>query len=171
MSDDLELEEPQHTVGLAIINGDYRYLLSRTWDRSLPTQVWVMLNPSTADANTDDPTIRKCVAFAKREGFGKIAVLNLFAYRATDPAELATVEDPIGPINQQTLEYLLPVARSIVFAWGAQAERYRDRVKEVTSIATRAVPQCLGVTKDGHPKHPLYLPLDSKLEPLKVAPA
>lgn len=147
--------------------GRYRYWLERKWNRADP-QVFVMLNPSTADANEDDPTIRRCIGFAKREGAGGIVVVNLFAWRATDPKELSTTSDPIGPGNTRAIgEALLMAAvhqRPIICAWGAhhlaqtQGERLQRRAVD---CAAQLV--CLGTTKSGAPKHPLYIKRDQPL--------
>jgi hypothetical protein len=77
--------------------GQYRYRLWRLWDALAPVMVWVLLNPSTADADTDDPTVRKCVGFARAHRYGGVVLVNLFAWRATDPKQLRIVNDPVGP--------------------------------------------------------------------------
>lgn len=146
--------------------GRYRYRLTRTWDVRSPSLGWVMLNPSTADAALDDPTIRRCTSFAKAAGFGGITVANLFAWRATQPAELLTPDDPFGsPRNVEVLEALLAEHDTVVAAWGAKFNDIRrkraggDHPKTIRAMAgrhgTRLV--CLGTTKDGSPKHPLYV--------------
>lgn len=147
--------------------GNYRYWLERKWGRSAPL-VFVMLNPSTADASEDDPTIRRCIGFAKRERAGGIVVVNLFALRATDPKELDTADDPIGPGNTRAIgEALLMAATTtgfLVCAWGAnknapdEAERLRRRAKDFLVELV-----CLGQTKSGAPKHPLYIKADQPL--------
>lgn len=149
--------------------GQYRYHLWRRWNPDLPTMVWVMLNPSTADAKVDDPTIRRCIGFAKREGCGGISVRNVFALRATDPAELAKHRDPFGPENE---EYLLGARHCslmtvIVLGWGAKAtdKRLRDYYRRAEVCLATQRPKCFGVTKAGDPRHPLYLPGDAKLIP------
>ena len=91
--------------------GLYRYSLTRVWDDVLPMCIFVMLNPSTADADIDDPTIRRCINFAKREGCGSLMVVNLFAYRATSPADMKAAVDPIGSGNPTTLEETFEYAR------------------------------------------------------------
>ena len=147
--------------------GKYRYWLSRTWDRSLGVMPFVMLNPSTADADIDDPTIRRCMGFARREGFGGINVMNLYALRSTDPKKLFSGEySPYGEDNfkwqQALLESSVPF---VVCAWGANAnfsvaEAFRKRAK-----ALRKPLMCLGSTKAGFPRHPLYVRADQPLEP------
>src|SRR5215510_5582686 len=84
--------------------GRYRYMLRRTWDHSKPRVLFVMLNPSTADAEIDDATIRSCIRLAKGAGYGSFEVVNLYALRATDPAELQRADDPVGPKNNDIIE-------------------------------------------------------------------
>lgn len=145
--------------------GSYRYNLYRCWDRSKPFMTFVMLNPSTADANEDDPTIRRCMGFAEREDCGGIEVVNLFAYRATDPKQMKSVIDPIGPMNN---DYLSAAAlddnKYIVCAWGAHGS-HRGRDKEVLKLLDIGnMIRHLGLTKAGQPKHPLYLKSDTPLQ-------
>lgn len=134
--------------------GTYRYMLERAWDRTLPTLGWVMLNPSTADAEQDDPTIRRCVSFARLWGYGSIAVANVFGLRSTDPRELAKHPDPVGPKNDHYLAGMGWLTK-VVAAWGANhmAKAREDRVRHL--LAGNTV--CLGVTKGGSPRHPLYV--------------
>lgn len=137
-------------------DGKYRYALTRIWDRDRLPVCFVMLNPSTADAEEDDPTIRRCVSFAKREQHGGLIVVNLFAYRATEPKALLSADDPVGPENDLAIQHLCHTFRT-VFAWGA--ERWplvRRRSAAVRGMLTPPF-SCLGVTRDGHPRHPLYL--------------
>lgn len=141
----------------------YRYVLTRDWgpEGSNRRVYWIMLNPSTADAALDDPTIRRCRAFAKAWGFDGLAVLNLYAYRATNPALLSAVDDPIGPDNDLYLERMAFLASTgntpVVAAWGAKAGA--ARVTQVINLLRdfRIEPQCLGTTNGGHPRHPLYV--------------
>lgn len=142
----------------------YRYRLWRRWDYEKPALCWVMLNPSTADAATDDPTIRKCIGFAKRLGYGGIDVVNLYAWRATDPREIARADDPVGPLNDATL---LSAARtagesnsSVICAWGAHARR-SPRAADVLDLLrfqATAFCQALRINAGGEPAHPLMLP-------------
>jgi hypothetical protein len=140
-------------------DGAYRYLLGRRWANG-PTATFVMLNPSTADAFGDDPTIRRCMGFAGSWGCGALRVLNLYALRATRPAHLWEHPDPVGPQNDEYLSVVLSSAQGVgngplIAAWGAHA---RDqRVKEVLAMAGADRFECLGLTKAGHPRHPLYL--------------
>jgi len=142
--------------------GRYRYVLRRKipsivrWVRPI---LFVMLNPSTADAELDDPTIRRCKAFAERDGFTQLTVVNLFALRATDPAGLKIDHDPIGPENDRYLQEEILAHGStglVVAAWGAHPFA-TERAKHVLRMG---VFDCLGKTKAGFPRHPLYIRSD-----------
>lgn len=152
--------------GDAIIShcGRHRYLLTREWAPG-PTATFIMLNPSTADASEDDPTIRRCVGFAKREGYGRLAVVNLYSMRATDPAEVRRAMWPNGPDAAQHLAAALSAADGpVICAWGADpvAIGRRDLVLGMVRDAGKT-PMCLGMSKHGAPRHPLYLPGDTPL--------
>ena len=138
----------------------YRYLLER--DKGVNPLVFVMLNPSTADAETDDPTIRRCRRFAADNGYTGIVVVNLYAYRATRPKDLFLATDPIGPINDQYIS-AAAMANDVCCAWGANGDPVR--AAEVVGIirAAGCNPKCLGITKGGSPRHPLYVKADQKL--------
>lgn len=140
----------------------YRYTLTRVWARGGRTCVWVMLNPSSADAREDDPTIRRCVDFSKRWGCSSLLVVNLFAWIETDSAKLAVVADPVGPDNERVLDGAMEHASLLVAAWGTKGTMLgRDR-----SVLRRMRGACaLRLTKDGHPEHPLYVPADIELVP------
>lgn len=153
----------------------YRYSLSRWWgpgedDRpgygevSEQRILWVMLNPSTATDTEDDPTIRRCIGFSKRWGFPGLTVVNLFAARATNPALLREMSDPIGPSNNYVISAHAVHAPRIVAAWGAEAGRYPDRERKVKDILRRWPRKVcvLGLTAAGYPKHPLYVPADTE---------
>ena len=155
-------------------DGRYRYMLRRHLPHDLiegpnmtDTVAFVMLNPSTADAAKDDPTIRKCLGFAKRWGFGAIMVANLFAYRATDPDDMIDAHsagiDITGSQNHVHVEQVLRTATLVVAAWGGNAARLPDGLRPIVERSPGL--QCLGRTKGGHPTHPLYVPYDKKLEP------
>lgn len=135
-------------------DGLYRYWLTREWGNA-PGICWVMLNPSTADADVDDPTIRRCISFSKREGFGWLVVVNLYAYRATDPAVLRTVADPIGPDNNGHIETAIEGTVTTVAAWGAHEPPPWSQIRQGYPM------DCLGTTKAGHPRHPLYVKGDT----------
>jgi hypothetical protein len=145
-------------------DGLYRYSLAREWDYTLPAAVFVMLNPSTADEDVDDPTIRRCMGFALRDNYGGIVILNLYALRATNPKDLWLSPDPVGPDNDTYLKAWLGGLEQAIVAWGANAKP--DRVEAFRSMAeeTGADLLCFGTTKSGAPKHPLYLRGDAQLE-------
>lgn len=153
------------------VDGRYRYRLTRTWslDQLAARLTFVMLNPSTADANVDDPTIRRCIGFAKRAGYAGLIVVNLYALRATKPAALWAADDPIGPDNGAFLHEAVAVAgragRPVVAAWGVNARRLD--VVAFCELAVRYNTRltCLGVTKDRHPRHPLYIRGDFPFTP------
>lgn len=147
-------------------DGVYRYALYRDWaDTDKGHALWLMLNPSTATAGVDDPTIRRCQKFARFWGFDGIVVGNLFALRSTDPHALRTHPDPIGPDNDSVLSELLSADEIgiVIAAWGVHgALRHRDA--SVMSRAGRAgrVLHALELTAAGHPKHPLYVKRDTQ---------
>ncbi len=112
------------------------------------------LNPSTADAVANDPTIRRCIGFARDNGFGSLIVTNLFAYRATAPKDLFQAKDPIGPDNDHWLSTSAQHADQVLFAWGNHGKD-GDRDHEVLALISEGY--CLGLTKLGAPRHPLYV--------------
>lgn len=140
----------------------YRYVLERHWDDALPAVLFIGLNPSTADEQADDPTVRRCVRFAQDWGYGSLLLANLFALRSTDPKGLLDAADPVGRWNDRWLKRLESRASLSVAAWGVHGTlRDRDR-----TVAARLVNlHCLGTTKDGHPRHPLYLRADTQPRP------
>jgi hypothetical protein len=152
----------------AVLSEDraYRYELTRTWGTSGTHVTWIMLNPSTADALADDPTIRRCTAFTKAWGFDGLIVVNLFALRATDPKALHAAADPVGPDADHFIHAAIHPWSEVVVAWGAHPFA-GQRAAEVMEIVTEKAggASCLGVTKDGHPRHPLYLRADQELMP------
>jgi hypothetical protein len=141
----------------------YRYTLTRRFSGDAREALFIMLNPSTADAIQDDPTIRRCLGFAAREGCGQLTVVNLFAFRATRPEDLIKAADPVGPVNDRYLADQIRTHREsgglIVAAWGAH-DFARMRAREV---AKRGPFHCLGMTKAGDPRHPLYVRGDQPL--------
>jgi len=151
-----------------VISGDgaYRYVLNRRWNGTDPVLCWIMLNPSTADADTDDPTIYRCSYRARTWGYGGICVLNLFALRAASPAELWTHPDPVGPENDQWLAGARD-GSDIAVAWGVNGT-LRGRDREVLDLLAGGPGRllCLGRTRGGYPRHPLYVPYDQGLVPL-----
>ncbi len=135
----------------------YRYVLWRGWDRANPAYaLFVGLNPSTADEGEDDPTVRRCVAYARRWGYGAVCVVNLFAYRAADPRVMKAHPSPVGPDNDRWLLGQAKGAGVVVAAWGAGGT-HRGRDQAVTRLLGGRL-SCLRLTRDGHPGHPLYLP-------------
>ncbi len=154
----------------AVVNecGRYRYQLQRDATIRNPRNdsvVFCMLNPSTADAEIDDPTIRRCRGFADRWDCAGLVVVNLYAMRATDPRELRRVgyADAVGPDNDEWLRDAAHRGIHVVCAWGANADPYR--VRQVVGLFRSEGAQlwCLGTTKDGHPRHPLYVRGDAPL--------
>ena len=137
----------------------YRYALVRTWDESKPNAMFVGLNPSTADEVNDDPTIRRCINFAKSWGYGGLYMLNLFAYRATDPSDMFAALDPIGPQNDTWLEDFAKKSDIVVAAWGNNGV-YLNRSKVVSSRIKSF--SCLKINKTGEPAHPLYQSSNAK---------
>ena len=146
--------------------GTYRYALLRCIDLGLDGLDGsqgrclnvVMLNPSTADATQDDPTIRRCIGYARRWGYGELMVTNLFGFRATEPAVMKAAADPIGPENDARILEIAQHASAVVVAWGIHgAHRGRDQQVLAMLHAADISPLCLGTTKGGQPKHPLYL--------------
>lgn len=149
--------------------GKYRYVLTRTWDENLPPLIVIGLNPSTADADKDDATIRKLLGFARRLGRGGLVMLNLFAFRSTDPRALVSAPDPVGPRNLETL-WSYCAGKEVVAAWGAFPFSRGQAVGISTGfrrLGTTLV--CFGANNDGSPKHPLYLPNDTALRPFPGA--
>lgn len=152
--------------GGAWIVGDHRYRLWRAWEAGAPSVVWVMLNPSTADAKVDDPTIRKCIGFAKRWGYGSIDVVNLYTFRSASPKELKAKGYPNGDRADAVIRGVLSeYADRVVFAWGTNADEGRplevDRIVRDLGFS----PMALRTTQDGHPGHPLYIPYETEPEP------
>jgi hypothetical protein len=157
--------------------GTYRYRLERKVTghprntTATLTAVVIMVNPSTADATVDDATIRKLRGFAQRNGWGRIIVGNLFAYRATDVRGLARTTDPVGPENDVHLRNMIAEADELVFAWGPLAKQpkgLRARWRAIHSMARRFELQPMSIgppAKDGHPCHPLMLPYERQLQP------
>lgn len=156
----------------------YRYWLHRSWLHGIGWTVFVMLNPSTADAAIDDPTIRRCIGFAKRLGSMGVIVVNLYGARSTDPDALWKLNDPVGPENHAYIVLAAELAAQqhrdreghqfvpghVICAWGAHPIALNQQQTALGWIAAAgATPMCLGKTKMGHPRHPLYVP---SIEPL-----
>lgn len=145
--------------------GRYRYHLTRRWSHLVDPVVFLLLNPSTADAVKDDPTVKRCIGFARDWGAGGVTIVNLFALRATKPTELLRAhslrEDVVGPEANQHLRATFAGASEVVCGWGAYGQDFvLERAQEVMGMAAgndRIRWSCLGRTQDGHPAHPLYL--------------
>lgn len=148
----------EHEVGQAYFDDEriYRYALSRVWDVKKPMMLFIGLNPSTADENALDPTLRRVIGFAMREGCGGLWMGNAFAFRATNPKNMMFAADPVGPDNDS---WLLDMARWCslhVVGWGTHGN-FKGRDMRVRHLLSGFKLECLGVTKAGLPKHPLYL--------------
>ena len=142
----------------------YRYALWRDLGLQASvcgdTCVFIGLNPSTADETVDDPTIRRCMRFARDWGFQRLCMLNLFALRAPDPRIMLAAVDPIGPDNDLAIEQNIRAARLVVAAWGVHGA-HRGRADDIRASCGSRLHH-LGLTKDGHPRHPLYLRADTR---------
>lgn len=143
----------------AVIDGSgcYRYSLWREWDVNAPRVVFVLLNPSTADGTHDDPTIRRCIHFARSWRYGSLEVVNLFAYRATDPTVLRSVADPVGPENDRFVVAAHHRARTTVAAWGNHGTLLNRDQSMLRLLSEDRRVYCLGLTKAGQPRHVLYV--------------
>lgn len=145
----------------------YRYTLWRIFDNVVPLRyvLWVMLNPSTADENKDDPTIARCVRFTQSWGYDALCVCNLFAFRATDPEVMKAADDPVGDDNDYWLAKLSAGAQMTVAAWGEHGT-FQNRERAVRLILPDLY--ALSVNKGGQPGHPLYLKGDLKPRPYPI---
>jgi hypothetical protein len=163
------LEPPGDSLSVrrTILSADrlYRYTLYRQWGQGTVYAMFIGLNPSTADENVDDPTIRKCIGFAQRWGFDALCMTNLFAFRATEPRKMKGHSKPIGDENDRWLVAAAREASVIVAAWGVNGQ-FMGRDEEVLKLLDDV--QCLRTTKDGHPEHPLYVPYDTPLKPYPI---
>jgi len=140
----------------------HRYALWRTWNEDKPTVLFIGLNPSTADETEDDPTIRRCINYAKDWGYGGMVMANLFAFRATDPKNMKASEDPVGKYNDTMIRTLASESKMVVACWGGHGA-YLGRGHEVRLLISEKDVKCFGVTKNKSPKHPLYLKKDAEL--------
>jgi hypothetical protein len=163
----------KHTGGdydsVALYSDDerYRYMLIRRWHRTGIAPIFLMLNPSTATEEINDPTVARCCGFARSWGYGGVAVLNLFAWRATDPRELVAVPDPVGPDNDDTIRKACGLAKvPVVCAWGNHGRLLGRDLAVLAMLDELGVPTyALRVGKDGDPGHPLYLKADLQMQP------
>lgn len=147
--------------------GKFRYRLYRKWDCGSPL-LFVMLNPSTAEADVDDPTIRRCIRFAQAHAYGGVEVVNLFAYRATDPKDLRRAGYPVGPENDQHIAEAVRDSAAVCVAWGASAaglERPGIVLQQLRALGVNRRLFCLRITRGGYPQHPLMLPSSCSLMP------
>lgn len=143
----------------AVIDGEYRYELRRGWGTDAEPKIcWVMLNPSTADATKDDPTVRLCRGFSNRWGFGSMVIVNLFAFRSPHPKVLVAHSSPIGPHNDAAILGAATEADRVMAAWGVHGA-HLTRGAKVTQMLTSAGFElwCLGTTKSGAPRHPRFV--------------
>lgn len=140
----------------------YRYLLVRVWATG-PRVLFVMLNPSTATEAQNDPTVERCERRARALGFGSFGVANIFAYRATDPRVMRAVADPVGPENDAALVQMAAEADRVICAWGTHG-LHLGRGAQVERLLRQADLNLyhLGLSKDGLPKHPLYISYDTQ---------
>ncbi|MBK0384525.1 DUF1643 domain-containing protein [Pedobacter sp. SD-b] len=150
----------------------YRYTLTRTWNDEKPRVLFIMLNPSTAEADKDDPTIRRCVGFAKSWGYGGIYVVNLFALRATNPKDLLTAPFVVGVENEKWFRRMSSIADLVVCAWGNspivnKLQKRLDHTWKPLSWINKPL-HYLELSKDGTPKHPLYLLKDLKPKEFEI---
>ncbi len=150
-------------IASAVISecGKYRYSLTRIWDESKPKVMFIMLNPSTADASNDDPTIRRCIGFAKSWGYGGIYVVNLFSLRATNPKDLLTAPFVVGVENEKWIRRMSCLAHLVVCAWGNgsivdKLQKRLDHNWKPLSWIDKPL-HYLELSNNGTPKHPLYL--------------
>lgn len=157
-------------------DGVYRYTLERRWEEDPRTIVWVMCNPSIADAEVDDPTIRRCIRFSRDWGFPGLVVVNLYAFRATKPAKMQLAEDAIGPDNERAIRSTIgdPYVDQVMFAWGSSIVKTGCTTPQSQAWATGEAHKrghavmCLGRTTLGYPRHPLYVPAATMPEPWRA---
>ena len=145
----------------------YRYALARRWGEG-EAVLWVMLNPSTADAERDDPTLRRVIGYSRAWGFSALTVVNLYAYRATDPRYLFAAPDPVGPDNDTHLTRAAGEHARTVAAWGAHARP--ERIAAVLALPGIRTLTALALTASGQPRHPLYLRGDLTPHPWTPSP-
>ncbi|MBY5933209.1 DUF1643 domain-containing protein [Tateyamaria omphalii] len=149
----------------------YRYSLTRVWDDSGRRVNFVMLNPSTATEIQNDPTVERCERRARTLGYGSFAVTNIFAWRDTDPRAMRAAQDPIGPDNDAAIHERAQWANDVIAAWGTHGEHMERGPAVATLLQGVERPLFhLGLSKAGHPKHPLYLPYAQQPEPWVQVP-
>lgn len=145
----------------AVIESDYRYCLTRSWDMQRPILVVTMLNPSTADANKDDPTLKRLIHFASSWGYGALHIINLYAWRSPSPNDMFAAPNRIGPRNEFYWDEACTIAKKnggqLLVAWGNDGN-YEGQAKKFANIATGKYQLdliCMGQTLSGSPKHPM----------------
>jgi len=153
--------EPEYTDQGATFSNDrkYRYRLWRVWDTTKKPILFIMLNPSTADEHVLDPTVRRCLGYAMKWGYGRMDICNVFALRSTDPKQLYASEDPVGSENDFHIRIAARESDKIIAAWGNHAG-YKNRSTEVQDLLKKPVEYpvyALKITKTNQPSHPLYL--------------
>lgn len=162
----------QHPKATAVFSPcrTWRYVLTRTWDTSLPSIAFLGVNPSIADEHKLDNTTKKCRKWSARDGYGTYVMLNLFGLVSTNPKGLRSHNDPNGPENDDWIRKTLSEVKAVVFAWGATANNLTGpRIEFVEQVARELghKPLCLGVTKGGFPLHPCRLANATKLVPYR----
>lgn len=158
--------DAQHSTALYSPCLQYRYGLRRTWKAGGNEVLFVMLNPSTATEERNDPTIERCQRRAARLGFGGLRIANLFAWRATRPADLRRADDPVGAETDALLRDWSGSVALTIAAWGVHGA-FRGRAAQVAPLLRGDV-RHLGLTRDGHPRHPLYVRTDAPLLPFAI---
>jgi len=165
MGKQMNIKVKSNIVSSAEISEDkkYRYNLYRVWDTTKPTCIFICLNPSTADASFDDPTVNRCIRFAQDwEVYGSLCMINLFAFRTSNPTKLIKEDDPIGPENDKFILQEVKKSGIVIAAWGAFG-LFKDRGKFVKNLVNSVCNlYCLKLNTDGTPSHPLYLRKESK---------
>lgn len=141
----------------AVIIGNYRYLLWREWNSSNKTVSFIMLNPNSADAQTNDPTITRCINFARSWGYGRLEVVNLFAYRTSKPSLLKQVVEPIGKDNDRYVIESVERSARVILAWGNHGVWRKQDLYVLQLLKNHNHLYSFGITKRGCPRHPLYL--------------
>jgi hypothetical protein len=149
----------------------HRFALTRRWAGDGATAAFIMLNPSTATAAANDATLRRCISAARRTGHNALLVLNLFTAISTDPRALVDHPEPAGPIPDDALTVLAPLADTVIAAWGTGHSALHHRATTVAELLVRQRlrPMCLGTNRDGTPKHPVRLPESTPLTPYHLA--
>ncbi|MEL6914882.1 MAG: DUF1643 domain-containing protein [Pseudomonadota bacterium] len=143
----------------------YRYMLTRIWDPGARRALFIMLNPSTATEVQNDPTVERCERRARALGLGAFRVLNIFAWRDTDPKKMRAAADPVGPGNDAAIAESLPWADQIIAAWGTHGVHLSRGPAVAAMLRASGFPVYhLGLSKGGHPKHPLYIPYERQPE-------